>query len=185
VRTRSIVCVLVLVVVVAGCRGGGSKVAASSSTTATVASTSTSTSTSTTATVEGTSTTTTTAEPSDVPSGRSFGFITAFGAGDKTISFDLATYLTGAAADKAAAEDGVVAKGEHVPNDHYIRNVNKRLRTLTLGKPLQVKVVDCTSGPCKTVTGTLATLKTRTTPIPVWITVLKTLVVQIEEQYEP
>lgn len=45
---------------------------------------------------------------------------------------DYAQMLTGAAAVKAAREDGEIGPGEDVPNDYYIRNQNKQLRKMAV-----------------------------------------------------
>jgi hypothetical protein len=127
---------------------------------------------------------TTVVEDAEVPPGKSFGFITAFDGTEKA-SFDLASYLTGAEADKAAIEDGVIKPGEHVENDYYIRNKNPKLRTINLGPSVVVYLSDCSSGPCKQVRADLDALKKRPTPIPVWISVFKYTVIRIDEQYRP
>jgi hypothetical protein len=127
---------------------------------------------------------TTVAETGDVPTGKSFGFITSFDTAT-TASFDLATYLTGKEADKAATDDGVITAGQHVENDYYIQNKNPKLRTIRFTPEVIVQTVDCGSGPCKLVRTNIDTLKKKPTPIPVWINVFKTVVLTIDEQYRP
>jgi hypothetical protein len=61
---------------------------------------------------------------------RYFGFIPHVDAAARTISFDRAELLTGKAAQRAAEEDGAVARGEPVPNDYYIRDPDKSTRVL-------------------------------------------------------
>jgi hypothetical protein len=77
----------------------------------------------------------------ELPDGRSFGYIRSVDAGLRTLQFDLADFLEGDAADRAAVEDGVVDPGQHVENDYYIRNVNKRLRTLPYPADVSIRVV--------------------------------------------
>jgi hypothetical protein len=66
-----------------------------------------------------------------VPGGTiEFGYLTRVGP-DEVVA-DYAQWLTGEEANQAAIEDGVIAEGETVPNDYYIRNENQQLRTLSL-----------------------------------------------------
>jgi hypothetical protein len=55
--------------------------------------------------------------------------------------FDPAEWLTGDAADGAAAEDGVIAPGEEVPNDYYIRNPDLGEETVRLALEDDVEIV--------------------------------------------
>jgi hypothetical protein len=67
--------------------------------------------------------------PSPTPTiaaGRVFAFIKKVDVAKRTLTYDQAQFLTGDAANKAAAED---KQEVPVPNDYYIRNVNKMLRT--------------------------------------------------------
>jgi hypothetical protein len=48
--------------------------------------------------------------------------------GKRYISIDYADFLTGDAAVQAAVADGVIAPGETIPNDYYIRNINPQKR---------------------------------------------------------
>ncbi len=173
---------LFLVATIAGCNRGGSS---AEPTTTIPSSTSTSVSpvSSTSSSTTVAKSTTTVAEPGGLAEGRSFGFITSFGPG-RTAQFDLASFLTGAAADKAAAEDGVITPGQHVDNDYYIRNTNPKLRTITFSPSASIKLVDCNSG-CKPAPSTLEKLRARPTPLPVWITIKQRIVVKVEEQYRP
>ena len=52
--------------------------------------------------------------------------------GTRRLEIDYAEMLTGAAADAAAVEAGLISPGEHVDNDYFIRNVNPMLRTFTV-----------------------------------------------------
>jgi hypothetical protein len=60
-----------------------------------------------------------------------------------TLAFDEAEFLTGDAAQKAAEEDGAVPPGEPVPNDYYIRNPDKRTRTLRIANDAQITAKRC------------------------------------------
>ena len=64
-----------------------------------------------------------------------------------TLAFDEAEFLTGAAAQKAAEEDGVVQPGEPVPNDYYIRNADKTTRTLRIANDTKITARRC--DPCR------------------------------------
>ena len=57
-----------------------------------------------------------------------FGFIRSFEkkGGHYELRFDPAWYLTGVTANTAAAEDGVIPKGQPMPNDNYVVNESRR-----------------------------------------------------------
>ena len=105
-----------LALVAAGCGGGGDEKAA----------------------IEPTQTETATAEH--------FGYIRGVSTAGPaaTLAFDEAQFLTGDAAQKAAEEDGVVAPGEPVPNDYYIRNPDKTTRTLRIANDAKITAKRCT-----------------------------------------
>jgi hypothetical protein len=140
-------------------------------------------------------------EPSPEPSpspvledGRHFGSIRSVDAEARTLRFDLAYFLTGDAANQAAAERGDEVP---VPNDVYVVNDNPKLRTLPIAPDLEVWVIDperC----CDPVRGKvgpfLKAFATRHHPwdalyrgrqAPYWITVQDGVVVRIEVQYLP
>ncbi len=58
------------------------------------------------------------------------------------LQVDYADWLTGDAANQAAIEDGVIAVGETVPNDYYIRNRNDLLREVPGSESTRAFVVD-------------------------------------------
>ena len=60
-----------------------------------------------------------------------------------TLAFDEAEFLTGDAAQKAAEEDGVVAPGEAVPNDYYIRNRDQTTQTLRIANDAKITAKRC------------------------------------------
>jgi hypothetical protein len=70
---------------------------------------------------------------------REFGFIPQVDASARTISFDRADWLTGAEANRAAEADGVVAPGEGVPNDYYIRNPDKQAQVLAVEPDMAIR----------------------------------------------
>lgn len=74
---------------------------------------------------------------------RLFGFILDVddSATPAILLFDAAEWLTGDAADRAAAEDGVIAPGEEVPNDYYIRNPDLGEETVRLALEDDVEIV--------------------------------------------
>lgn len=61
-----------------------------------------------------------------------------------TLAFDEAEFLTGDEAQNAAEDDGVVAPGEPVPNDYYIRNPDKTTRTLRIANDAKITAERCT-----------------------------------------
>jgi hypothetical protein len=52
--------------------------------------------------------------------------------GTRRLEIDYAEMLTGAAADAAALEAGLIGPGEHADNDYFISNVNPALRIFTV-----------------------------------------------------
>lgn len=132
---------------------------------------------------------------------RDFGFIPQVDASARTISFDRALWLTGAKANRAAEADGVVAPGEGVPNDYYIRNPDKQAQVLAVEPDVTIRGAipvthlrvgnrpeceSCTSFPVRvddffaswTGQGQGASGK-------YWVTISGGQVVAIEEQYTP
>ena len=59
--------------------------------------------------------------------GRHYGYLAAIDADGRLVTTDIVQFLTGEAAEKAAAEDG-----EEVTNDYYIKNENSLLRTISI-----------------------------------------------------
>jgi hypothetical protein len=57
--------------------------------------------------------------------------------GVRKLTIDYCDYLTGAAADAAAIEDGIMDPGDHGMGV-YIRNHNSKLRTFTVSDPVAV-----------------------------------------------
>lgn len=141
--------------------------------------------------------TTASASPSPSPTledGRHFGYIRSVDAEARTLRFDLAEFLTGEAANQAAAEHGDEVP---VPNDVYIVNDNPRLRTLPISPRLEVWVIDpkrCCDLTRGDVQLFLDAFATRHHPwdapyqgrrAPYWITVRDGVIVEIEMQYLP
>jgi hypothetical protein len=73
--------------------------------------------------------------------GKYFAFIKTAATSPDKITYDVAEYFTGNKADKAAIQDGVIKKGQHVENDIYIRNTSKQLRTADVTSSATVKVL--------------------------------------------
>ncbi len=75
-----------------------------------------------------------------------FAYLTKVGRTE--IVADYAQWLTGAEANQAAFEDGVIGSVEEgVPNDYYIRNVNSQLRTLPVAPDAIVILSTSAQGP--------------------------------------
>jgi hypothetical protein len=114
-----------------------------------------------------------------------------------TLAFDEAQFLTGDAAQTAAEEDGVVAPGEAVPNDYYIRNPDKTTRTLRIANDAKITAKRCPlcrNGQPGQLAPFLASLMKRrqTYADPYrgeyslyWLTVTDGEVTAIDEQYVP
>lgn len=104
------------------------------------------------------------------------------------MTYDQAQFLTGAAANKAATED---KQEVPVPNDYYIRNVNKRLRTapitpdaVILGSIALTQQVGLTPVPLMAVADFAKTAQGPN--VGFWLTVNATgQIIKIEEQYVP
>lgn len=68
-----------------------------------------------------------------LPDGRWFGLVEAADGG--LLSFDLACWFVGTAAEAAASEDG---EESPPPNDYHVRNANNRVRTLPVNPTAEV-----------------------------------------------
>lgn len=138
-----------------------------------------------------------TSAPDTLPDGRYFGFVKDVNTSTGTMSFDLACFYTGDAANQQAA-----ARGDEVPvpNDVYIVNDNPKTRDLTLSPSVNLLLIDWNKC-CKTKPG--ATLDGFATAIggkgfteiggwkyngqfsPYWVTIDGGQVALIEEQFLP
>lgn len=136
-----------------------------------------------------------------VADGRHFGYVQAVDASatPATIQVDVAEFLIGEAANTAAVEDGVIAEGEAVPNDYYIRNPAKDVLTLDVAGDVRVTHIQCPDSCTEGVPGQFEAFaasfddtgeKTlldeyRGSQSQYWITVRDGEVVAIDEQYLP
>ena len=129
--------------------------------------------------------------------GRHFGYIRSVDVVGRTLSIDMAEFLTGDAADKAAADAGEIAPGEDVPNDYFIDNGEEEYVTLPLTRNVGVRVV---GDPPELVDGEFEPFAEAFTKRPdeiepdsryrgvtsqYWLTVRDGEVAEIEEQYLP
>jgi hypothetical protein len=142
--------------------------------------------------------------------GRYFGYVQAVDAESRppTIRFDVAQFFFGKAVQRAAEEDGAVAPGEPVSNDHYERNPVRQAETLKLAADAQVTAaqpvtrlavphearVRCRSGCRPGIPLSLADFfgsferepdRRAAVGDPVWVTIRDGLVARIDEQYFP
>jgi hypothetical protein len=143
--------------------------------------------------------------------GRYFGYVRAANADTQppTISFDVAQFFFGEDAQRAAEEDGAVAPGEAVSNDHYERDGKKEIRVLPLAPNVQVTAAPPASflmsyvsrearrkcyansraNPCIPLSLNAFFHAVRELDyrpgIPMWATIRDGLVVRIDEQYFP
>ncbi len=134
-----------------------------------------------------------------LPDGRSFGYIKDMRTIDGGVStsayaltFDLAYFLTGEAANQACMRDH---RSEcPPPDDAYIVNNNPLLRTLPVSESATVELIDWANC-CDTTDGAIAdfvgamhahdTEGLYHSTSPYWITVQDGVVVKFEEQYLP
>ena len=142
--------------------------------------------------------------------GRYFGYIRAADAKAETVSFDVAQFFFGEDVQKAAEEDGVVAPGEPVSNDHYERNQERDVEPLKVSSEAAVTAAPagfliqyvspgarrkCEMGaspmPCMQSLSldrffvAVGDLPPELYGIPVWLTIDGGRVVRIDEQYFP
>jgi hypothetical protein len=144
--------------------------------------------------------------------GRYFGYVRGAKSEPRVIVFDVAQAFSGEAANRAAAEDGVVEPGEPVPNDHYERNPEQDVELLELAPGASVTAawpasflmkyvsreeyrkcersaapMPCTQVPLSLDTFFAATNRDLSADygIPVWLRIRDGLVESIDEQYFP
>ena len=112
------------------------------------------------------------------------------------LRFDPAWFTSGVTANTAAAEDGVVAPGEPVPNDNYVVDEGHRLLTYLVPAGAQVTVLTRQSdnfGNTPITVSELAELVEGEKPVElfepldsgVWIRVHIDTVCDLEQQYRP
>ncbi len=132
----------------------------------------------------------------ELEDGEHFGFVEEVDPAGGTLVLDLAYFLTGEAANEAAAEHGDEVP---VPNDYYIVNDNPRLRTLVLADDLELALLDWNRCCDEVFEGDLevfaraiqeGTVESdgfmyQGSLSPYWLTVRNGEVVHIEEQYLP
>ena len=133
----------------------------------------------------------------ELEDGEHFVFVESVDAEGGTLVLDLAYFLTGEAANEAAAERGFEVP---VPNDYFIVNDNPKLRTLALAPDLQLALLDWNHCCDTFFDGDLTTFATAINSgeqvtvgdevylgalSQYWLTVNDGVVVRIEEQYLP
>jgi hypothetical protein len=133
----------------------------------------------------------------ELEDGEHFGFVESVEVESGTLVFDLAYFLTGEAANEAAAERGFEVP---VPNDYFIVNDNPKLRTLALSPDLELALLDWNRCCDRFIEGDLAVFAAAVesgeiatigdqiyygTLSPYWLTVEDGVVTRIEEQYLP
>jgi hypothetical protein len=122
--------------------------------------------------------------------GRHFALVRSLapgGAATGSMELDLAQWFDGDAADAAAAEDGVIAPGQQIENDYYIRNVSDRLRVMPVAGDAATRVVDWDNC-CELVPSTVDALSARGFDggrEAFWLTVRGGTVVGLDEQFRP
>jgi hypothetical protein len=132
----------------------------------------------------------TTFEPVVLPDGRHPVYIRTVDSHRRTITFDLIQLYFGDEATWEAAKDH---KESPPPNDHYIRNVNPRLRALPVRADATITVNTIAAGYTGSATKNVEVGLPRLELLlqqagyspPFWITVRHDQVVKIAEQYIP
>jgi len=123
----------------------------------------------------------TSTEPVVLADGRHPVLLKAIDAGRGTVTFDLVQVFRDAEATREAAKDHLEAD-----NDFYTRNVNPRLRTLSVGAGASV-TANQLAGSNQDIPVTLAKLSslTRAGSGVFWLTVRDGQIVQVAEQWSP
>lgn len=119
-----------------------------------------------------------------LPDGSWFGYVEATSAG--SVEFDLACWFSGDAANAAALEDGETEVP--VPNDYYVRNQNRALRSVPVADGAKVVWLEDPdpSRPTTSDYPTWRAVRDGRTYLPgVWLTVAGGEVTEISEQYVP
>ena len=114
------------------------------------------------------------------------------------LRFDPALWLSGQTANRAAIEDGVIAPGDAVPNDYYIRNESKKQLAYTVLPGARVTVVtNSASGGLRTTriaVSELAAIAAGRNPkkrnlyapsLGYWIRIAGDRVTRLDQQYQP
>jgi hypothetical protein len=141
--------------------------------------------TSTTTTAPAPTTTTTTAAVTDLADGRHPAYIKTVSVKDMTLTFDVIQFFIGADAEKEAAKNG----NPPPDNDYLIRNVNPKLRTLSVDPAVTVDITK-DEGTVELMRVSFATLAARSYEDaldhqPFWLTLDGGLVTHIEQQFVP
>jgi hypothetical protein len=119
-----------------------------------------------------------------LPDGRWFGYRTS--SDSKSVSFDLACWFSGRAAEAAAAEDG---EESPPPNDYHIRNLDDRERPVPVDPAAVVTWLPSPGDPSSATTISYsewnASQPGRQLRPGIWLTVRAGMIVAIEEQFQP
>jgi hypothetical protein len=126
----------------------------------------------------------------DLADGRHAAYVTELGLPDRSVTIDVIQILLGQEAADAFKRDNP-GEGEGPPNDYYIVNANKKLRTGTFTPEARVKLVklaqdsnaDLNDATLEELDGYLKTVDRLT--VPFWFTVAGGRITAIEEQYLP
>ncbi|RJQ31712.1 MAG: hypothetical protein C4562_04505 [Actinobacteria bacterium] len=129
---------------------------------------------------------------------RQFAFIKSFyqSAGIQYLKADYAEFLMGAAADKAAIQDGQIKPGEHVDNDYYVRNKSPMTKDLKISSSVTVTLDVTSDVGIKKAASTLTELKNIyngkvqdksyvASNESFWLTITGDTVTKIEHQFRP
>jgi hypothetical protein len=131
-----------------------------------------------------------TTEPAVLADGRHAVYLTAVDADQRMVTCDVIQFYFGDDAAREAARDH---KESPPPNDYYIRNVNRRLRSLPVRSDAMITVNTLTAGSTGSAIKNVAVqldrldilLNSRHSGPPFWITVRNGQVTRIAEQYIP
>ena len=116
-----------------------------------------------------------------------------------TIRIDVADFLTGDEANRAAVDAGAIEEGESVPNDYFVRNDDQETVVLSVARNVRVTHVQCIAACREQIPGRFAAFAAsfrdsgpksladeyRGSQSQYWVTVQDREVVAIAEQYLP
>ncbi len=129
--------------------------------------------------------------------GRRFGYIDTIDLTARTLTFDVAEFLEGDAADRAAADAGAIEPGEQIENDYFIVNPDEDYATLGFSEDVEIRIVgdppDLVDGELEPFAAAFArkpedidyAAKYRGTTTQYWLTITGGTVVKIDELYLP
>ncbi len=128
-----------------------------------------------------------------------YGYVRSLASSGSTyrLRFDPALWLGGDTANRAAIEDGVIAPGDTVPNDYYIRNESRKTLAYTVPRTARVTILTVPAGGPRSTRITVSELAAITQGrnpngrklygrgLGYWARIVGDRVVRLDQQYQP